>query len=242
MTVFLPEGRDASRRAPVLPPAKLERRQTGHAILTSPPPYLAPDRYPGAISQASPWMALAAVLHIRLHILNVSLALPGMLFTDLLVRMGVRIHEEVTSPGALEPSGNLDIRSANLRGLAVCSSLAKSLPHELAIIAVLATASKGNTTILGWKQDEDDLEISLCQTCENLRQMQASIEVFHEGLHVTGPSSLRGADLQTGGDPRLASAFSIAALLAQGESIIRDIAPGSIPFQSTWPDHFIEIG
>jgi len=222
MTVFLPEGEDAASRA---------------LVLTGPPPQQAPARLPGNITQASAWMALAAALRIRLHIRDVLLVLPGMTFVDLLVRMGVRIREEVITLSP-HPSGNLDLRYSNLRGLIVPHSLARCVSDDLAIIAVLATLAKGTTTIQGWRKRDDDSSQFLRRIFDNLRLMAVSIEELDDELHITGSPSLQAADLQTHGDPRLATAFSLAALLARGDSIIRDITPGSIPFQNAWPDRF----
>ena len=57
-------------------------------------------------------------------------------------------------------------------------------------------------------------------TVENLRAMGAEVEEFDDGLRVSGPSKLRGARLRSFGDHRIAMAFAVAALTAEGDTFI----------------------
>lgn len=224
MTVCPPEGKDSSSRA---------------LVLTSPPPQHTSERTPGNISRASAWMALAAALGIRLHICNVSLAHHGMAFTDSLVRMGIRIREEVVTLNP--PSGNLDLRPSSLRGQPIPPSLAEKLSGDLGLIAVLAAIAAGTTHIPIPPGNRDDSPPFLRLLGENLRLMAASVEEHDAELCITGVPSLQGADLTTHGAPRLATPLALAALLAKGESTISHVAPSTIPFQNAWPDLFTVV-
>ena len=55
----------------------------------------------------------------------------------------------------------------------------------------------------------------------NLRAMGAAVEEREDGLKIPGGQSLHGAEIESFGDHRIAMAFSIAALRAQGETMIR---------------------
>ena len=61
----------------------------------------------------------------------------------------------------------------------------------------------------------------LAATASNLRAMGAEVEEFADGLSVSGPTQLRGASIDSFGDHRIAMAFSVAALIADGETEIR---------------------
>ena len=56
----------------------------------------------------------------------------------------------------------------------------------------------------------------------NLRAMGATVEEFEDGLRVPGGQALHGAELESFGDHRIAMAFSVAALRAQGETVINN--------------------
>ena len=64
----------------------------------------------------------------------------------------------------------------------------------------------------------------------NLRAMGAEVEEFEDGLDVAGGQTLHGAEIDSGGDHRIAMAFSVAALRAQGETLIRGAESAAISF------------
>jgi 3-phosphoshikimate 1-carboxyvinyltransferase len=65
---------------------------------------------------------------------------------------------------------------------------------------------------------------------KNLRSMGAEVEEFPDGLRVAGRQSLRGAEIDSRGDHRIAMAFAVAGLIAQGNTVIRDSACVDISF------------
>ena len=64
----------------------------------------------------------------------------------------------------------------------------------------------------------------------NLRAMGAEVEEFEDGLDVPGGQALHGAEINSGGDHRIAMAFAVAGLRAQGETLIRGAESASISF------------
>ncbi len=65
---------------------------------------------------------------------------------------------------------------------------------------------------------------------KNLRAMGASVEERADGWRIPGGQSLHGAEIDPGGDHRIAMAFAIAALRATGASVIRDAEAASVSF------------
>jgi 3-phosphoshikimate 1-carboxyvinyltransferase len=109
-------------------------------------------------------------------------------------------------------------------------SLIPQLIDELPMLAVVGTQVRGGLTIL----DAQELRVKesdrISATVENLRRMGAAVEEYEDGLKVSGPTRLRGAMLDSYGDHRIAMAFTVAALLADGESEIVGAECASVSF------------
>jgi 3-phosphoshikimate 1-carboxyvinyltransferase len=65
---------------------------------------------------------------------------------------------------------------------------------------------------------------------KNLRAMGAEVTEFEDGLDVPGGQKLHGATIDSGGDHRIAMAFSVAALRAEGETLILGAESAAISF------------
>ncbi len=65
---------------------------------------------------------------------------------------------------------------------------------------------------------------------KNLRAMGAEVEEFEDGLDMPGGQTLHGATIDAGGDHRIAMAFSVAALRAEGDTLIQGAESAGISF------------
>jgi 3-phosphoshikimate 1-carboxyvinyltransferase len=117
----------------------------------------------------------------------------------------------------IPPRASVD--SNVIRGAAVAE-----LIDELPILAVVGTQVEGGLEI----RDARELRVKesdrIDATARNLRAMGAEVEEYEDGLRVGGPTRLRGAQLSSFGDHRIAMAFAVAALTAEGESEITGAA------------------
>jgi 3-phosphoshikimate 1-carboxyvinyltransferase len=97
-----------------------------------------------------------------------------------------------------------------------------SLIDEIPLIAVLATQAHGVT----WVRGAEELRVKESDRLEavatNLRAMGCEIEVFPDGFRIEGPQILKGAEILTFHDHRIAMAFAIAGLVAENETTILD--------------------
>ncbi len=178
-------------------------------------------RVPGDISSAAFWLGLGALIPCgTLEIQNVLLNPTRTGIVRLLSQMGASIQYEITTSEP-EPTGWITIEQSNLHGVEIKPSEVPSLIDEIPLIAVLATLATGKTTVRGAEElrvkETDRLEA----LAKNLRAMGAKIELFPDGFIIEGPQTLHGSALESFGDHRIAMAFSIAALRAQGSSEIR---------------------
>jgi 3-phosphoshikimate 1-carboxyvinyltransferase len=94
------------------------------------------------------------------------------------------------------------------------------LIDELPVLAVVGTRVEGGLEIRGARELRVKESDRIGATVVNLRAMGAQVEEFEDGLKVEGPVRLRGAHLRSFGDHRIAMAFAIAALAAEGETEI----------------------
>ena len=126
-----------------------------------------------------------------------------------------------------EPSADLLVRHAPLHGVTFGGSVIPTLIDEIPVIAVMAAAAEGTTCI----RDAAELRVKetdrIVTISENLRAMGCTVIANDDGLVIEGfgaesGSSLKGSAIHTGGDHRIAMAFSVAALIAEGETLIDD--------------------
>ncbi len=179
-------------------------------------------RIPGDPSTAAFWLAGACLVpHAQIEMQQISLNPTRLGFVRVLQRMGAQIEIEVTQDD-LEPVGRLRLRSGPLCGVRIEPNEIASLIDELPILAVLATQAEGVTEVLG----AEELRVKETDRIEaiaaNLRMMGGKIETRPDGFTIEGKQKLYGATLKSFHDHRIAMAFSMAALIAQGDSLIQD--------------------
>jgi 3-phosphoshikimate 1-carboxyvinyltransferase len=94
------------------------------------------------------------------------------------------------------------------------------LIDELPLLAVVGTQFSGGLEIRGAAELRVKESDRLSTTAKNLRAMGAEVEEYEDGIRVPGPQQLHGAKLDSFGDHRIAMAFTIGALVADGESTL----------------------
>ncbi|WP_373598454.1 3-phosphoshikimate 1-carboxyvinyltransferase [Paraclostridium bifermentans] len=108
--------------------------------------------------------------------------------------------------------------SENLIGTTIDSDLIPRLIDEIPIIAVLATQAEGTTLIKDAKELKVKESNRIKAVVDNLKIMGADIEELEDGMLIKGKTELKGANITTFNDHRIAMAFSIASLIAKGET------------------------
>ena len=109
-------------------------------------------------------------------------------------------------------------------------SLAAQLIDELPVLAAIAPYSRGGIRIRDAKELRVKESDRIALTAANLRAMGAEVTEHEDGLDVAGGQALHGATIEAGGDHRIAMAFSVAALRASGETLIRGAESAAISF------------
>lgn len=177
---------------------------------------------PGDISSAAFWMvAAAAIPDAEITIRNVGLNPTRTGVITVLLRMGAHILDSVEHSEG-EPSGNITVRGGDLNATVIDGDEIPNVIDELPILAVAAALARGETVI----RDARELRVKetdrIHAVAHNLRQMGVSVDEFDDGMAITGGAPLVGTELHSFGDHRIAMAFAIAGLFAEGVTTIDD--------------------
>ncbi len=182
-------------------------------------------RIPGDISSAAFWLvAAAARLGSRVLIEDVGLNETRTGILSVLLRMGARIREVIEDSGQVERIGSVEVKGAELRGTTIAGAEIPNVIDELPILAVAGALATGTTIIRDAKELRVKETDRIAAVAQNLRAMGVDVEEKPDGMEIHGGKPLRGARLPSFGDHRIAMAFSIAGLFAQGETLIEDVA------------------
>lgn len=178
---------------------------------------------PGDISSAAFWIVAAAARRgSRLIINNVGLNPTRIGILTVMTRMGARITERIDASGC-EPMGSVEVLGNGLTATEIGGAEIPKLIDEIPVLAVAAALAEGRTVI----RDAQELRVKesdrISAVAENLRRMGVNVEEFADGMEITGGSPLKGAEIDSLGDHRIAMAFAIAGLFAEGETTVRGV-------------------
>ncbi|OCQ93829.1 3-phosphoshikimate 1-carboxyvinyltransferase [Limnothrix sp. PR1529] len=191
---------------------------------------------PGDISSAAFWLVAAAIVPgSDLTIENVGINPTRTGILDVLHQMGANITLENKRDAAGEPVADLRVRYGPLNGCEISGALIPRLVDEIPILAVAATVAQGKTVI----RDAEELRVKesdrLAVMAAALQKMGAQVTEQPDGLEITGPVQLRGADVDSHTDHRIAMSLAIAALVAQGTTTIDRAEAAAISYPDFVP-------
>jgi 3-phosphoshikimate 1-carboxyvinyltransferase len=114
------------------------------------------------------------------------------------------------------------VHGGELNGTHIGGAEIPNVIDELPILAVAGALALGKTTI----RDAGELRVKetdrIAAVAQNLRKMGVEVDEFADGMEITGGAALQGADLISYGDHRIAMAFAVAGLFAEGVTTISD--------------------
>ena len=190
---------------------------------------------PGDVSSAAFFVAAAMMLPgSELVIEGVGLNPTRSAFLSVLKAWGADISETDLRLERNEPVGTITVRggigAAKYDNRVLGGPHIPSLIDELPLLAVVGTQIPGGIEI----RDAGELRLKesdrLTATARNLRAMGADVSELPDGLRIIGPTKLHGAEIDSFGDHRIAMAFSVAALIADGETEIRGSESAAVSF------------
>jgi 3-phosphoshikimate 1-carboxyvinyltransferase len=176
---------------------------------------------PGDISSAAFFLCAAALFP------DSQLSVPGLLLNptrarllDVLMGLGLRITMSELEEQHGELVGTLLVQGGALKGVRIAEGDAAALIDEIPVLAAIAPYTSDGIEI----RDARELRVKesdrIASVATNLRLMGAEVEEFDDGLRIPGGQELHGVSLDSFGDHRIAMAFAVAALRAEGETEI----------------------
>lgn len=177
---------------------------------------------PADISSAAFFMVAAALLNdSQVKFENVGLNPSRTGIIDVFEQSGVPVQFENIRSQMNEPAGDFIVGTApKLQPFEISGDLVPRLIDEIPVLAVLATQCEGTSVIKDAKElrvkESDRIEL----VAKHLRAMGANVETFEDGMAITGPTRLVGTRVESNGDHRIAMAFAIAGLIADGTTEI----------------------
>ena len=140
---------------------------------------------------------------------------------DILILMGIGISVTQIEEQHGELRGTVKVEGRDLKGTTIAGADAAALIDEIPVLAAIAPYTTGGMEI----RDARELRVKesdrIAAIAANLRAMGAQVEERDDGLKIPGGQTLRGAEIDSLGDHRIAMAFAVAALRAEGETRIR---------------------
>jgi 3-phosphoshikimate 1-carboxyvinyltransferase len=177
---------------------------------------------PGDLSSAAFFLCAAALFP------GSQLTIPALLMNptrarllDLLISLGVGISVTQLEETNGELIGTVQVEGRALKSLTIAGADAAAVIDEIPVLAAIAPFTSEGIEI----RDARELRVKesdrIAAVATNLRAMGAEVEEREDGLKIPGNQKLHGAELDSFGDHRIAMAFAVAALRAEGETKIK---------------------
>ena len=179
-------------------------------------------RVPGDLSSAAFFLCAAALFPgSQLTVTSLLMNPTRARLLDILMQMGLHISVTQLEEVHGELAGTLQVEGARLKGATIAGADTAALIDEIPVLAAIAPYTEQGIEVRDAKELRVKESDRIASIATNLRAMGAAVEEREDGLKIPGGQSLHGAEIESFGDHRIAMAFSIAALRAQGESMIR---------------------
>jgi 3-phosphoshikimate 1-carboxyvinyltransferase len=179
-------------------------------------------RVPGDLSSAAFFLCAAALFPgSQLTVTSLLMNPTRARLLDILMQMGLRISVTQLEEVHGELVGTLQVEGGRLTGTTITGADTAALIDEIPVLAAIAPYTEQGIEVRDAKELRVKESDRIASIAANLRSMGAQVEEHEDGLKIPGGQSLHGAELESFGDHRIAMAFSIAALRAQGETLIR---------------------
>src|SRR6202165_4686775 len=188
-------------------------------------------RVPGDLSAAAFFLVAALIVpESNLTIHSVGLNPTRSALLDFLAEMGAAIKVlDITQTGG-ELIGDVSIKKSRIRGGVLEKARTAALMDEIPVLAILGAVSEDGVIV----RDASELRVKetdrIATIAENFRRMGVSIEIGEDGFQVPGRQRFHAAELDSFGDHRIAMAFSVAALAADGPCIMEGAEAASVSF------------
>ncbi len=188
---------------------------------------------PGDLSSAAFFLCAAALFP------GSQITLPGILMNptrarllDILIQMGLKVSVAHLEEHRGELIGTIEARGAAWKGAVIAGADTAALIDEIPVLAAVAPYTDGGLEVRDAKELRVKESDRIAAVAANLRKMGAEVEERPDGMKIPGGQHLHGAKLDSFGDHRIAMAFAVAALRAEGETAIQGADAAGVSYPS----------
>jgi 3-phosphoshikimate 1-carboxyvinyltransferase len=192
---------------------------------------------PGDLSSAAFFLCAAALFPGSV------ITLPGILMNptrarllDILIQMGLKIAVAQLEQQHGELVGIVEARGATWKGGTIAGADTAALIDEIPVLAAVAPYMENGLEVRDAKELRVKESDRIAAVAANLRKMGAEVEERPDGLRIPGGQHLHGTEVDSFGDHRIAMAFAVAALRAQGETTILGADAAGVSYPSFFDD------
>jgi 3-phosphoshikimate 1-carboxyvinyltransferase len=210
-------------------------RVNGNSVTIYPAQKLLPQdiTVPGDISSAAFFIAAALIVPgSSLTIKNVGVNPTRDGLIDVLKRMGAEISLVNSREISNEPVCDIEVKYSKLKAVNMDASIVPRMVDEIPIFVLIATQAEGITRISGAGELKVKETDRIAAVASQFKKLGAQVEALDDGFIISGNGGipLNGNLLDSFEDHRIAMTLSIASLIADGETLIKDSNCVSISF------------
>lgn len=186
---------------------------------------------PGDISSAAFFLCAAALFPgSKLTIKNLLMNPTRARLLDVLISMGLGISVQEMEEHHGELVGTIQVEGRKWKGGTISGADTAALIDEIPVLAAIAPFTEEGMEIRDGRELRVKESDRIAAVAINLRAMGAEAEEREDGLKIPGCQKLHGAEVDSLGDHRIAMAFAVAALRAEGETKIHRANAAVISF------------
>ncbi len=218
--------------------AEVDRAGTVSRIRGGQPLSAIEAHVPGDLSSAAFFLCAAALFP------GSQITLPGILMNptrarllDIFMQMGLKISASHLEEHHGELVGSIEARGVAWKGGKISGADTAALIDEIPVLAAIAPYSKEGLEVRDAKELRVKESDRIAAVATNLRKMGAEIEELPDGMRIPGGQKLRGAQIESYGDHRIAMAFAVTALRAEGETVVHGADAAAV----SYPNFFEEL-
>ncbi len=178
---------------------------------------------PGDMSSASFFLVAAAMLPgSDVTITGVGINPTRKAILEVLQKMGASVKTSPVRDELFEPMADINVKGGKLKPLSLEGEIIPRIIDEIPIVAVAAALAEGESQIRGASELRVKETDRIKALSINLAKLGVKVKEIPDGLIFQGGSPLRGSELDSFGDHRLAMAMVMAGLVSQGETTVLD--------------------
>jgi len=180
---------------------------------------------PADLSSAAFFLAGAAMTpgsNITIENVGVNATRDGVI--RILRLMGAHIEIRHSRLGGGEPAADITVKGGRLRGIDITPELVTLAIDDIPAVLIAAACAEGTTRVHGAAELRVKESDRLQAMQAGLATLGVSVDAVPDGINVSGTAHLKGGDIQSFGDHRIAMAFAMASLRAEGPVTVRDCA------------------